>query len=385
MFPGYKTGAGIDPDLYSQFPLLEEALVALGITTWPMVEYEADDALAAAAAAAARDPRVDRVIICTPDKDLAQCVRGTRVVQRDRRARTDRDEAGVIAKFGVPPASIPDYLALVGDTSDGYPGLDGWGAKSAAAVLAKFGHLESIPADWRTWGVNASRPGALAQTLERERDRVLLFRDLATLRDDIPLFDSVDELKWPGPTPTFQPLAARLEAAVADPRQTGTSAEALRLNMSMKTILRALIACLLFASPAAAAEQPNFSGDWKMNAAKSTFGPLPAPTSITRKITHAEPSLTIVEDQTSDMGVQNTTRKYTTDGKEMTFESQGAHVTSSAVWDGSVLVVVSTVAEIGVQFTDRMSLSEDGKTLISSVRITSAQGDLDLKVVFDRQ
>jgi hypothetical protein len=155
--------------------------------------------------------------------------------------------------------------------------------------------------------------------------------------------------------------------------------------MSMKTILRALIACLLFASPAAAAEQPNFSGDWKMDGAKSTFGPLPAPTSITRKITHAEPSLTIVEDQTSDMGVQNTTRKYTTDGKEMTFESQGAHVTSSAVWDGSVLVVVSTVAEIGVQFTDRMSLSEDGKTLISSVHITSAQGDLDLKVVFDRQ
>jgi 5'-3' exonuclease len=218
LFPGYKTGAGIDPDLYSQFPLLEEALVALGITTWPMVEYEADDALAAAAAAAARDPRVDRVIICTPDKDLAQCVRGTRVIQRDRRARTDRDEAGVIAKFGVPPASIPDYLALVGDASDGYPGLQGWGAKSAAAVLAKFGHLEAIPADWRTWGVNASRPGALAQTLERERDRVLLFRDLATLRDDITLFESVDELKWPGPTPTFQPLAARLEAAVADPR-----------------------------------------------------------------------------------------------------------------------------------------------------------------------
>jgi len=218
LWAGYKTGAGIDPDLYSQFPLLEEALVALGITTWPMVEYEADDALAAAAAAAARDPRVDRVIICTPDKDLAQCVRGTRVIQRDRRARTDRDEAGVIAKFGVPPASIPDYLALVGDASDGYPGLQGWGAKSAAAVLAKFGHLEAIPADWRTWGVNASRPGALAQTLERERDRVLLFRDLATLRDDITLFESVDELKWPGPTPTFQPLAARLEAAVADPR-----------------------------------------------------------------------------------------------------------------------------------------------------------------------
>jgi 5'-3' exonuclease len=218
LWSGYKTGAGIDPDLYAQFPLLEEALVALGIATWPMVEYEADDALAAAAAAAARDPRVQRVIICTPDKDLAQCVRGTRVVQMDRRARTTRDEAGVIAKFGVPPASIPDYLALVGDASDGYPGLMGWGAKSAAAVLAKFGHLEAIPADWRAWGVNATRPSALAHTLEQERDRVMLFRDLATLREDIPLFDSVDELQWKGPTPAFAPLAAQFEAAITDPR-----------------------------------------------------------------------------------------------------------------------------------------------------------------------
>ena len=217
LYPGYKTGAGIDPHLYAQFPLLEEALVALGIATWPMVEYEADDALAAAAAAAARDPRVTRVIVCTPDKDLAQCVRGTRVVQMDRRARTTRDEAGVIAKFGVPPASIPDYLALVGDSSDGYPGLPGWGAKSAAAVLAKYSHLEAIPADYRTWGVNATRPGALAQTLERGRDQALLFRDLATLREDIVLFDSVDELKWPGPTPAFQALAARFEAAVTAP------------------------------------------------------------------------------------------------------------------------------------------------------------------------
>src|SRR4249920_2858985 len=151
LFPGYKTGAGIDPDLYSQFPLLEEALVALGITTWPMVEYEADDALAAGAAAAARDPRVERVIICTPDKDLAQCVRGARIVQLNRRTRVTLDEAGVIAKFGVPPQSIPDYLALVGDAADGYPGLPGWGAKSSAAVLARFVHLESIPDDWREW------------------------------------------------------------------------------------------------------------------------------------------------------------------------------------------------------------------------------------------
>jgi 5'-3' exonuclease len=217
LWPGYKTGAGIDPDLYSQFSLLEEALTALGIATWPMVEFEADDALAAAAAAAARDPRVERVIICTPDKDLAQCVRGTRVVQLDRRTRTTRDEAGVVAKFGVPPATIPDYLALVGDTADGYPGLQGWGAKSSAAVLAKFGHLESIPADWRTWGVNATRPGALAEILVRERERVLLFRDLATLREDITLFNSVDELQWRGPTAAFAPLAARLEAAIMSP------------------------------------------------------------------------------------------------------------------------------------------------------------------------
>ncbi len=217
LWPGYKTGAGIDPDLYAQFALLEESLVALGITTWPMVEFEADDALAAAAAAAARDPRVTRVIICTPDKDLAQCVRGTRVVQMDRRARTTRDETGVIARFGVPPASIPDYLALVGDSADGYPGLQGWGAKSAAAVLAKFGRIESIPADYRAWGVNATRPAALAQTLERERGNVMLFRELATLREDIALFDSVDELLWKGPTPAFQPLAARFEAAITAP------------------------------------------------------------------------------------------------------------------------------------------------------------------------
>ena len=158
-----------------------------------------------------------RVLICTPDKDLAQCVVGSRVVQLDRRTRTVRDEAGIVAKFGVRPESIPDYLALVGDNADGFPGLQGWGAKSAAAVLAKFGHLEAIPADWRTWGVNATRPGALAQTLERERDHAFLFRDLATLRTDIPLFDSVDELHWRGPTPAFAPLAARFDAAITAP------------------------------------------------------------------------------------------------------------------------------------------------------------------------
>ena len=211
LWPGYKTGDGVPADLLAQFPLLEEMLTALGVTVWPMVEYEADDALAAAAALAAADPRVDRVLICTPDKDLAQSVRGTRVLQMDRRRRTVRDEAGVVARFGVSPASIPDYLALVGDSADGYPGLTGWGAKSTAAVLAKYRHLEAIPADAATWGVNATRAGALALTLEKERDRALLFRDLATLRTTIPLFDSIDALCWTGPTPAFASLAERID------------------------------------------------------------------------------------------------------------------------------------------------------------------------------
>jgi 5'-3' exonuclease len=213
LWPGYKTGEGIDPNLWSQFPLLEEALKAFGVVVWPMVEYEADDALAAAALKAAADPRVTQVRICTPDKDLSQCVSGTRIVQEDRLRRTIRDEAGVVAKFGVPPASIPDYLALVGDSSDGYPGLAGWGAKSAAAVLAKFGHIENIPADWRSWGVNCARPGALSIALEKDRPLALLFRDLATLRTDIEVFDSVDALEWHGPTPAFQQIKARFDGA----------------------------------------------------------------------------------------------------------------------------------------------------------------------------
>jgi 5'-3' exonuclease len=198
LWPGYKTGEGIDPDLGSQFPLLEEALSKAGIVVWPMIEFEADDALAAAAVAAARDPRVDRVIICTPDKDLAQCVSGSRIVQLIRRTRITLDEAGVVQKFGVLPASIPDYLALVGDASDGYPGLKGWGAKSTAAVLAKFGHIESIPADSGEWHVNVSNAGGLAHTLAEQRDQALLFRTLATLRTDIPLFDDVEQLRWNG-------------------------------------------------------------------------------------------------------------------------------------------------------------------------------------------
>ena len=202
LWPDYKTGEGVEMDLLSQFPLLEETLSAAGVTVWPMVEFEADDALAAGAVAAARDPQVECVFICTPDKDLAQSVSGQRIVQLNRRTGDVRDEAGVVQKFGVSPASIPDYLALVGDTADGYPGLPGWGAKSTAAVLSKFGHIEQIPADFSQWRVNAANAGALAQTLMRERERALLFRTLATLRTDIPLFDNVEQLRWTGSKPS---------------------------------------------------------------------------------------------------------------------------------------------------------------------------------------
>ena len=219
LWQGYKTSEGIEPDLLSQFPLLEEVLSSAGIVVWPMVEFEADDALAAGAEAAARDARVDRVVICTPDKDLAQCVRGTRIVQLNRRTPVTYDEAGITQKFGVSPESIPDYLALVGDSADGYPGLAGWGAKSSAAVLAKFLHLESIPADCREWHVNAANASGLASTLVREREKALLFRTLATLRTDIALFDDVDQLKWKGPTPAFDAMAARLDAAVTGKRR----------------------------------------------------------------------------------------------------------------------------------------------------------------------
>src|SRR5580700_12004150 len=223
MWPAYKTGEGIEPDLLAQFPLLEEVLAAAGIVVWPMVEFEADDALAAAAVAAAGDARVERVIICTPDKDLAQCVRGTRIMQLNRRTRVTLDEPGVIKKFGVLPVSIPDYLALVGDAADGYPGLQGWGAKSSAAVLAKFEHLESIPADYREWHVKAANASTLADTLTRDRDRAILFRTLATLRTDIALFDNVDELRWKGPTAAFSALGAKLDAAVTETRRPKTA------------------------------------------------------------------------------------------------------------------------------------------------------------------
>lgn len=212
LYPGYKTGEGIAPALWAQFPLLEETLTAYGVRVWPMVEFEADDALGAAAVKAALDQRVTQVRICTPDKDLAQCVQGTRIVQENRLKREIRDEAGVIAKFGVPPASIPDYLALVGDTSDGYPGLQGWGAKSAALVLAKFGHIENIPDDGTTWGVNV-RAASLAATLKRDREQALLFRKIATIRLDVPVFETVDELEYQGPTAAFAAIKDRLDSA----------------------------------------------------------------------------------------------------------------------------------------------------------------------------
>lgn len=207
MWPGYKTGAGVDPLLLGQFGLLEDALALMGVVVWAMVELEADDALASAAAVAASDPDVERVVICTPDKDLAQCVSDARVVQLDRRKGVLIDEEGVVAKFGVPPASIPDYLALVGDSADGFPGLPGWGSKSTAAVLAAYGHLESIPDAVADWGVAVRGMGTLAATLAGSRDLAMLFRDLATLRTDPPVMSGVSELRWSGPLGDFGAFA----------------------------------------------------------------------------------------------------------------------------------------------------------------------------------
>jgi 5'-3' exonuclease len=213
MYPGYKTGAGVDPALYGQFRPLEVALEAMGVVVWAMREWEADDALASAAQMAAADPRVEQVVICTPDKDLAQCVRGTRVVQLDRRKRQLVDEAGVRAKFGVDPPSIPDFLALVGDSADGFPGLPGWGAKSAAAVLAHYRHLEAIPDAGGQWEVSVRNGPKLAATLAAHRDEALLYRDLATLRTEPLVIETVDELEWRGPVSGFAQMATHLDAA----------------------------------------------------------------------------------------------------------------------------------------------------------------------------
>ena len=212
MWPGYKTSAGMAPELLSQIPLMEEALVSAGFTTWAMVEHEADDALGAAAAVAGDDPRVTQVLIITPDKDLGQCVRGTHIVQYDRRKGEIIDEDAVTLKFGVGPASIADYLALVGDTADGYPGIAGWGAKSAATVLAKFGSITDIPTSSRDWGLPALRGAEkLAVTLRDNLELALLFRRIATIETDVAV-GQVDDWQWNGPTDGFAAFAARLDA-----------------------------------------------------------------------------------------------------------------------------------------------------------------------------
>ena len=212
LYPGYKTAEGVAPELLSQFPILEEALESMGVMVWPMTYFEADDALAASAAKAAADERVTQVLICTPDKDLAQCVVGDRVVQLDRRRNIVRNEAGVEEKFGVKPESIPDYLAVTGDTADGYPGITGWGAKAASLALSKYGHLENIPKDWQGWDTSIRRARLLAESLFAAWDEALLYRTLATLRLDVPVFDSVDHLRWNGPRDNFEQSSERLRA-----------------------------------------------------------------------------------------------------------------------------------------------------------------------------
>jgi len=212
LYPGYKTSEGVPAELLSQFPILEEALESMGIKVWPEVYFEADDALASAAANAAKDPRVKQAFICTPDKDLAQCVAGKRVVQLDRRRDILRDEAGVVEKFGVKPQSIPDYLAVVGDSADGFPGVAGWGLKGATLVLSQYPHLEDIPKDWREWHPSIKKARPLSETLFSAWDDALLFRTLATLRLDVPVFDSVEDLRWQGARPDFEETCRRIKA-----------------------------------------------------------------------------------------------------------------------------------------------------------------------------
>lgn len=212
LYPGYKTSEGVAPELLSQFPILEEALEAMGVLVWPMVYFEADDALASAAAKAAQDDQVKQVLICTPDKDLSQCVVGTRIVQLDRRRDILRDEAGVVAKFGVKPQSIPDYLAVVGDSADGFPGIQGWGEKAAALALSQYPHLEDIPKDWREWHPSIRRARALSESLFDGWNDALLFRTLATLRLDVPVFATVEDLRWRGPRENFEEACRRMKA-----------------------------------------------------------------------------------------------------------------------------------------------------------------------------
>jgi 5'-3' exonuclease len=212
LYPGYKTSEGVPAELLSQFPVLEQMLEAMGVLVWPMVYYEADDALASAAGKAAQDDQVRQVFICTPDKDLSQCVVGSRVVQLDRRKNLLRDEAGVVAKFGVSPGSIPDYLAVVGDSADGFPGVSGWGQKAAALALSQYPHLENIPKDWRAWHPSIRKARLLSESLFHAWNDALLFRTLATLRLDVPVFDTVEDLRWQGPRPIFEEQCQRMKS-----------------------------------------------------------------------------------------------------------------------------------------------------------------------------
>lgn len=210
LFDGYKTGDGMDPILWQQFPLAERAVAALGLVVWPMIEFEADDGLASGAARWADDERIDRIYICTPDKDLAQMVDGKRIVQFDRKQRKLYDEDGVYEKFGVAPKSIPDYLALVGDDQDGIPGVPKWGAKSTAKILFHYGHLEAIPADHEDWQVKIRGAQSLAQSLAERRDDAMLYRTLATLRTDVPIQESLEDLHWTGPTEELATLCKEI-------------------------------------------------------------------------------------------------------------------------------------------------------------------------------
>lgn len=211
IWPGYKTGEGVDPRLLAQFPLLEESLEAMGIVVWPMIELEADDALAGAAFSLSKLSKVSKVYICTPDKDLAQCVRNDHVVQLDRRARLVRNEDGVREKFGVSPKSIPDFLALVGDSADGYPGITGWGEKSAGTIIGFYGHLEAIPLSAMDWKVQVRSAHRLSETLRDSYKLALLFRELATLRTKEPKIRSPNQIRWRGPSDTFEAMCKRLD------------------------------------------------------------------------------------------------------------------------------------------------------------------------------
>jgi 5'-3' exonuclease len=220
LWEGYKTSDGIEAELLSQFPLLEDALEAAGFAVWRMIETEADDGMATGAALAAADPRVKQVLICTPDKDLAQCVSGNSIVQLDRRKEVTYDEKGVMEKFGVMPSSIPDYLALVGDAADGFPGLPGWGAKSAAALLSHYGHIEEIPDDPRRWQVKVRGAAKLAGTLAEHRDLAMLFRRIATVVTDTPEVGPVDSWRWSGPREEFEEICDYLDAPALPARAT---------------------------------------------------------------------------------------------------------------------------------------------------------------------